>query len=156
MADFGLCVYNTSTNRPCGVWVSRGLAQTYIFFGGWGDFFHLFLSYFPWNLGNISRNFFAQTKTSSLLRCGKYEFKPQFAAFFIQISPFMLGLPIGPPQAKKIERFQPQNHKNGLKWVRVACDFKGSGEAPASRQREQGIFLSPGKVGIFLKIFPET
>ena len=29
----------------------------------------------------------------------------------------MLGLPIGAPQAKKIERFQPQNHKNGLKWV---------------------------------------
>ena len=27
------------------------LALTYIFFGGWGDFFHLFLSYFPWNLG---------------------------------------------------------------------------------------------------------
>ena len=27
------------------------LAQTYIFFGCGGDFFHLFLSYFPWNLG---------------------------------------------------------------------------------------------------------
>ena len=28
-----------------------GLAQAYIFFGGWGDFFHLFLSDCPWNLG---------------------------------------------------------------------------------------------------------
>ena len=36
----------------------RLLAQTYIFFGGWGDFFHLFLSYFPWNLGIFVENFF--------------------------------------------------------------------------------------------------
>ena len=27
------------------------LGVAYVFFGGWGDFFHLFLSYFPWNLG---------------------------------------------------------------------------------------------------------
>jgi hypothetical protein len=27
------------------------LGQTYIFFGAWGDFFHLFFSYFLWNLG---------------------------------------------------------------------------------------------------------
>ena len=30
---------------------AQQLALTYIFFGGWGDFFHLFLSYFPGNLG---------------------------------------------------------------------------------------------------------
>ena len=42
----------------------------------------------------------------------------------------MLGLSIGAPQAKKIEGFQPQNHKNGC----LACDFKGSGGAPAPRQ----------------------
>ena len=30
-----------------------GLAQTYVLFGGWGDFFHLFLSYFVWNLGTF-------------------------------------------------------------------------------------------------------
>ena len=29
------------------------LAQTYVLFGGWGDFFHLFLSYFAWNLGTF-------------------------------------------------------------------------------------------------------
>ena len=42
----------------------------------------------------------------------------------------MLGLSIGAPQAKKFEGFQPQNHKNGC----LACDFKGSGGAPAPRQ----------------------
>ena len=51
--------------QPCGVcclyilltvpttWLSAVLAQTYVLFGGWGDFFHLFLSYFVWNLGTF-------------------------------------------------------------------------------------------------------
>ena len=124
-----------------------------------GIFFSFISLRFPSESWDISRNFFAQTKTSSLLRCGKYEFKPQFAAFSYKSVLSCWDCLSARRRRRKLSVFSLKITKRGLKWVRVACDFKGSGGAPASRQRDRGYFrkfLSPGKVGIFLKIFPET
>ena len=47
------CVYSETKagQRQQGLFNGAALGQTYIFFGAWGDFFHLFFSYFLWNLG---------------------------------------------------------------------------------------------------------
>ena len=111
----------------------RRLAQTYVFFGGWGDFFHVFLSYFSWNHGHISRNFFTRTKVSSRLRRGKYDIQAQIAFFHTNQSLYV-GIPY--QRAAGEEKMSVCGLKiteNGC----LVCDFKGSGGAPAPRQ---GIF----------------
>jgi hypothetical protein len=64
---------STTNTMPC------LLAQPYVLFGGWGDFFHRFLSYFPKNLGIFLEISPPRAIFSSRLRRGTYTFQAQCA-----------------------------------------------------------------------------
>ena len=88
--------------------------------------FHVFLSYFSWNHGHISRNFFTRTKVSSRLRRGKYDIQAQIAFFHTNQSLYV-GIPY--QRAAGEEKMSVCGLKiteNGC----LVCDFKGPDPGP--------------------------